>query len=383
MPRHGMRVSVSVPILVGLLAWGGFTPAAHAQGDRPAPAERDATLRPGDDAPALEIEAWLVGEGADRLPKDRVSVVVFVASWSEASERALDWLGPRSRELADNGIDVVAVFGQDAAEPTTYGRLETEQSARAFLDRRASSRIKCAFDKRWRSRSAWVAAAGLTSIPAAFIVDRQGKVAWIGNPLWPPGEMDDALDQVTKGQFGAGERRATREKWEAVLRELRGLDQTLVSARNTGRHDIAIGALERLGAIDRLSRGYYTLAKFEIVLLELRDAPRAFAIARDALESDRNNAQLLNDLSWTILTGEDAPARDLPLAQKLGERAVEASEGKNPHYLDTLARAHADQGRLDDAIKFQRRAVETTSDPSEREDMATTLQKYMRTKDGR
>lgn len=364
------------------LAWGGASTLWAQQQTRPGDSVNDVTLHAGDDAPSLEIEKWLLGSGQEKLTPGRTSIVVFVASWSEASQRALDWMSRRSGAYADAGIDVVAVFGQDVSESTVLGRPETEATARAFIARRPAGKVRYAFDKRWRSRTSWVVAAGLDTLPAAFIVDRNAKVAWIGNPLWPPGEMDDAVMQVAKGAFGEAERRETREKWEGVLHELRQLDNVLTRARNTGQHDKAIETLERLEAIDRLSRAYYLQARFEIVYLEKRDAERAFAIARGVLENDRDDAQLLNDLSWTILTTDDAPARDMALAQKLAERAVEASESKNPHYLDTLARAKADQGRLDDAIKLQKQAVELATDPNEREDMTSTLQEYTRKRGG-
>lgn len=381
MHRHtGPRWATLLALLVSGVAW---TPHAMAQGDREVQPATDPLLRAGDAAPGLELEKWLAGEGDDPLPKGRIRVVVFVATWSEASERAMDWLAGRSREYSKDNIDVIAVFGQDAADARTYGKPETELTARAFIERHAIGKIRCAFDQRWRSRSAWLAAAGVKTLPMAFIVDSQGKIGWLGNPLWPPGEMEDALAQIKAGTFGPAERRELTKKWEEVLRELRGLDNTLTQARNTRRDDIAIATLERLETLDKLSRGYYMAARFEITYLEKLNAEAAFKIARGALETDPDNAQLLNDLSWTILTGEGATARDLPLAQKLAERAVEVSESKNPHYLDTLARSHADQGHLDEAIKLQKKAVDQTGDRSDREEMLATLQEYLRKREGR
>lgn len=381
MHRHtGPRWVTLLMLLASAAAW---TPRCFAQGEREEPAAAEPVLNAGDDAPPLELEKWLAGEGGDALPKDRISMVVFVASWSEASDRALTWLAGRSRAYAKDDIGVVAVFGQDAANAGFYGKPETELTARAFVERRAMGKIRSGFDQRWRSRSAWLAAAGVKTLPTAFIVDRKSKIAWVGNPLWPPGEMEDALEQIKKGAFGPAERRALREKWEEVLRELRGLDNTLTAARNTGRHDIAIATLERLERLDTLSRGYYLLARFEIVYLEQLNTEAAFKIARGALDSDADNGQLLNDISWTILTGEGAKSRDLPLAQKLAERAVEVTEGKNPHYLDTLARAHADQGHLEEAIRQQKKAVDLAGDATEREDMLATLQEYLRKREGR
>lgn len=378
--QTGPRLAPLLALLASTVAW---TTSCPAQEDREIQTAAEQVLNAGDDAPPLELEKWLTGEGGDALPKNRISMVVFVASWSEASDRALTWLAGRSRDYAKDDIGVVAVFGQDAATAGYYGKPETELTARAFIERRALGKIRCGFDQRWRSRSAWLAAAGAKTLPTAFIVDGKGKIAWLGNPLWPPGEMEDALDQIKKGAFGPVERRALREKWDEVLRELRGLDNTLTAARNTGRHDIAIATLERLEKLDRLSRGYYLLARFEIVYLEQFNSDAAFKIARGAMETDADNGQLLNDISWTILTGEGAKSRDLPLAQKLAERAVEVTEAKNPHYLDTLAKAHADQGHLDEAIRQQKKAVDLAGDATEREEMLSTLQEYLRKREGR
>ena len=42
--------------------------------------------------------------------------------------------------------------------------------------------------------------------------------------------------------------------------------------------------------------------------------------------------------------------------------AVDASEGKDPSVLDTYARALFDTGKVDDAIKQQKKAVELSDD---------------------
>ena len=41
----------------------------------------------------------------------------------------------------------------------------------------------------------WMKAAGQNGIPTAFIVNKEGKIAWIGHP----GRMDEPLDKIVAG----------------------------------------------------------------------------------------------------------------------------------------------------------------------------------------
>jgi hypothetical protein len=52
-------------------------------------------------------------------------------------------------------------------------------------------------------------AAGLSGIPAAFIVGKDGRIAWIGNPATG---MDKALAEIVDDKFDVAASRAQREK---------------------------------------------------------------------------------------------------------------------------------------------------------------------------
>ena len=44
----------------------------------------------------------------------------------------------------------------------------------------------------------WMEAAGQNGIPAAFVIDKSGKIVWIGHPM---GGLDKVLDEVIAGTY--------------------------------------------------------------------------------------------------------------------------------------------------------------------------------------
>ena len=70
-----------------------------------------------------------------------------------------------------------------------------------------------------------------------------------------------------------------------------------------------------------------------------------------------NDQGILNTYAWLLATCTDHSLRNGRRAVELASRAVQLSNGSNADYLDTLAAAHAQAGRFQDAIATQERAV--------------------------
>ncbi|HEV8321694.1 MAG TPA: tetratricopeptide repeat protein [Myxococcota bacterium] len=86
-----------------------------------------------------------------------------------------------------------------------------------------------------------------------------------------------------------------------------------------------------------------------------REYERAVAIAP-------NNATLLNNYAWMLVTAEDKRAVDCARAVTLAEKAVELSDYRNAPSLDTLAEAYHCVGRTADALRIIGMAIHVTPD---------------------
>jgi len=68
-----------------------------------------------------------------------------------------------------------------------------------------------------------------------------------------------------------------------------------------------------------------------------------------ALNIAPEDSVALNNLAWILATCSDGSMRDGARAVTLAERAAQASGGRNPSFLRTLAAAHAEAGQFDEA----------------------------------
>lgn len=336
-------------------------------------------LAEGQPAPPLSIARWLSGPPVDSLSGGRVYVVEFWASWCPASRRAVPVL-TRAQQRYAGQASVVAVAGADGGEET-LGAVE-----RFVTAQQPSIGYSVGFDDRRRTLKAWMDAADQTLIPTVFIVGPTGTIAWIGNPLWPPGEFEDALGRVVAGRFGPSERAASHARWLEHRRRVGALETEVEEADSNDRPQQALQVLDALMTLNAPGIGAYTLRKFDILLHAGKDPAPAYEFGRQAVDGAlKDDAEALNELAWSILEdgrpehvndGARAVRRDLELASKAAARAVELTAGRDGAILDTMARAYHERGDLDKAVEFQARAVEASGDVEEKTEYRRRLDEY-------
>jgi tetratricopeptide (TPR) repeat protein len=83
-----------------------------------------------------------------------------------------------------------------------------------------------------------------------------------------------------------------------------------------------------------------------------------------------------NELAWRLATCELAAVRDAHAALEIAETAVAATDRQEAAYLDTLAAAHAEIGRFDQAVKTQEEAVALVQGGPLRDQLMSRLQLY-------
>lgn len=103
--------------------------------------------------------------------------------------------------------------------------------------------------------------------------------------------------------------------------------------------------------MDELMR-YWNMANIYFEQKDLRHAAQAY---EKALALDPGNPEILNNLAWVLATSKDASLRDPPKALAMAQRAI--ARKKAPHIWDTLAECLFANGRLQDAVEAEEKAL--------------------------
>lgn len=316
------------------------------------PVTADDLLTVGDAAPPLDIAHWFKGEPVNSFEPGRVYVLEFWATWCGPCIGNMEHLSKTQDAYRDRGVSVIGL--SDEPLPLTvqfllmrYGRDKTLQNDR--------TRYILATDPDRSVYRSYFEAAGLSGIPAVFIIGKDARIEWIGHPV----EMDDALEAVVENRWDRAAHQAEILERQEASREFRTASKRISATFEAKQWEDAIEALDVLIA---LGHETYIPTKYAVLLSRLRDYDRGYAYGREIMEQSwDDNPWLLYQLAWNTAGNDKYPiddaARDLDFALKVAERSVELTEGSDEMYLTMLARVHAARGEHDQAVKAQRQAI--------------------------
>ena len=198
---------------VGLAAAAAAADDPVPKADPPAAKKKaEPTLKAGDAAPVLKADKWLQGAGVTAFEPGKVYVVEFWATWCGPCVAMMPHLADLQDEYRAKGVTVVG-FSSVAQDK--------RDKAEAFVAQRGP---KLGYTFGWgdsdETHAAWMTAAGQNGIPCSFVVGRDGKIAYIGHPLF----LDPVLPKVLAGTWdaatGTAEMQAADKEWDAVYEVL-------------------------------------------------------------------------------------------------------------------------------------------------------------------
>jgi thiol-disulfide isomerase/thioredoxin len=181
-----MKFALSSLLMFGMLAAAGVADAQGQLGER--------SLFIGDAAPPLTIAQWVRGEPVGHMDKGTIYVVEFWATWCGPCVQAIPHVSRLQERYKDQGV---VFIGIDSAEPDGAAKVPPFV---ARFGKRMNYRVAVddyAGTEDGRTYTAWVKASGNDGLPCAFVVGRDGRVAWRGHPMG----MDDALATIVAGTF--------------------------------------------------------------------------------------------------------------------------------------------------------------------------------------
>jgi thiol-disulfide isomerase/thioredoxin len=374
----------------------------------------------GDPAAPLTIAEWVKGGPvnlADGQGK-KIHVVEFWATWCPPCRTSIPHLTEMQKRFKEKGVVFVGVTDEKASV------------VKPFVEKMGDKMdYVVAIDKDRKTAAGYMKAYGVNGIPHAFVVDKDGKVAWQGHPM---DGLDKAIEEILAGKYDlqkARRRAAAQQKLEAFMeiagddsqkekadqlaKELEALDKELgglmdgqpfnaEEIRKQAKFGDAMNSLaeaiftgESAAKVDELAKkaeavapagvsvaGYRQMMMAQVAfqgyvraLAEGDDAKTA-ELAKELSGGNVKNPQLLNQFAWAILTDDSIKKRDVALATQLAKAAVDASESKDGNILDTYARALFEGGKLQEAIATQKKAVSLADSGEMKEQMEKTLKEY-------
>jgi thiol-disulfide isomerase/thioredoxin len=313
-----------------------------------------ASLNIGDPAPKLEVSKWVQGDAVTEFKPGTVYIVEFWATWCGPCKASIPHLNELYLKIKDKGV---VVIGQDAwerdiakVEPFVK-EMGEKMTYRVALDTIPEG--KEASDGKMVEN--WMKASGSSGIPTAFVVNKEGKIAWIGHPMTL---KESVIEEIAEGKFdiqkAAQEHKKEVEKEEAISKNYRALGEAM-KAKDWDKASQAVDGLEAV--LDGPNKA--SLASFRVrILVDKGDTAGAVKAAAKAGEENKDNVQLNNELARILADIDGIKGDDLEVAATLASRANDSSKGEKYFILDTMAKIAFLQGNKDKAVEWETKALE-------------------------
>lgn len=279
-----------------------------------------AQVYPGMQAPEFKVGPWVKGTPVDHFEKGQVYVVEFWATWCGPCRGVI----PELTKLAEKYMGQATVIGVSIGEGNTdrvkpfVAQMGEQMNYHVAIDAQESPTARTGF-----MAQHWVEAAGLTGIPAAFIIGKTGQIEYLGGSVG----LDEIVGKILAGTWDT-------KAYAASIPELRAgaeryaLEKSLLS-------DVTAGNKSQ----------YY----------QVLDA----SFSRWA---EQKNWGAINDFLWNHLaevgSKQELPAgmRDYEFAVKWMNRLVSANPAE-PALLDTKAWLYFRSGDKARAVETEQKAI--------------------------
>jgi tetratricopeptide (TPR) repeat protein len=160
-----------------------------------------------------------------------------------------------------------------------------------------------------------------------------------------------AQADLLRAQAGAGQTNAAAwlDPAETGMHEKLGLFHA-----QQGRLDEAVREFQEQLRLQPDAQAWYNLALARVMQGNPKEAATNY---EQAVKLKPDWPIALNDLAWIRATAPQAELRDSAEAVRLGERACQLTQSREPMFVGTLAAAYAEAGRFPEAVAAAEKAI--------------------------
>jgi len=326
----------------------------------PATAQRK-ELKPGSPAPPISADTWWNADEAheNSIQPGYVYVVEFWATWCGPCRASIPKLHALQENFGPDGLRVLAIS------------TEEYQVVNRFVNSLGKSQMdySVAVDEKDKTKRAWMDAAELKGIPAAFIVDRTGIVQWIGNPHDP--EFVPTVQLVLADRYDSKAFRNTQAKRQAIdeARERRDF-------RNVERW------ISEVVEVDPKVFYFLALENVKIKMIDMKDVDGAYEAAAQYAAMYEEDGLALYELARMILSDTELSndQRRVDFAAGIAEKAAARLDAGDARAHALRAAVAFRQGEYESAVRLQRRAWRMAK-PYQKEQFERDLSTYQKARD--
>jgi peroxiredoxin len=275
----------------------------------------------GSKAPAPRIKNWLNGPAQDFKNLDGRStyVLFFWSTWCPYCLDCFSDLTALQNKYKAQGVVIIGVTQDD------------RQDVEEFLkDKGKKTGFVLATDVGRATSDGYMKAFDVDSIPHAFIVNRQGVIAWHGHPK---NGLNAALEEILSGTYNL-QKMVRRERSEKLLSAYHYL-VTKTTERNLARQ-----------------------------------------VGEKIAQYAEDDAQMLKLLALVIGFEDGIEARDTELGLRVAQKAYDLTKGSNADICHAYAKMQFLSGKTASAVELQKKAVSLCTDKETTAEYKKILEKY-------
>jgi thiol-disulfide isomerase/thioredoxin len=322
--------------------------------------KQSTSLNIGDVAPDLRVSEWIKGTPIQKFEKGKVYVLEFWATWCRPCLAGMPHLSALARKYKDK-VNVIAI---DIYESQLKPKKSPAQ-VRAFVDSIGNQmEFSVAIEDSNFTVKDWIknAEEKNSGIPRTFVIDGNGRLAWIGYPS----KLDGVLSQIVNNTWDVEKERTTRD----LNRQLAILDDSLqyeltrftrnnYNMNDTDKPDSALLKIDEMVRNEPNLKYARSTAWYTFSALLQTDLRKAYDYGKTAIVTPSYDGYPLNDIIRLQIEQYSDKLKLTPEIYELGAQAYQVEIDQVPYpELANMPKLYSNMAQMYWRAKNKLKAIE-------------------------